>query len=175
MQSCLFDTLGISFRWNLSMNEISMNTKVGTSTSNNLDISWISKIFILKAHSSLERNTKEWMLKWCNYVNCWIPTCLSVAMWQILLHKICRNSTFFTSFVCFCAKPPQRACARDLPRNRKGTREGRSRGHSAGESSQEKVSKEIRAGQRGDQSTEVRKATAKTCWPTDAGLSNARG
>ena len=32
----------------------------------------------------------------------------------------------------------------------------------------------MRAGQRGDQSTEVRKATAKTCWPTDAGLTNAK-
>ena len=40
--------------------------------------------------------------------------------------------------------------------------------------STEQVSQEMRVGQRGDQSTEVRKAAARTCLPTDAGLSNAR-
>ena len=58
-------------------------------------------------------------------------------------------------FVCFGAKPTQKACARDLPRDRKRTKEGRSQGQSAGESSQEKISQEMRAGNRGDQSTEV--------------------
>ena len=40
--------------------------------------------------------------------------------------------------------------------------------------STEHVSQEMRVGQRGDQSTEVRKAAARTCWPTDTGLTNAR-
>ena len=40
--------------------------------------------------------------------------------------------------------------------------------------STEQVSQEMRVGQRGDPSTEFRKAFAKTCWPTDAGLTNAR-
>ena len=66
-------------------------------------------------------------------------------------------------FVCFGVKPSQRACMQDLPQDRKRTREGRSQGKSAGESSQEKVSQETRAVQRGDQSTEFRKVTAKTC------------
>ena len=67
------------------------------------------------------------------------------------------------SLLCFGTKPTQRACARDVPRDRKRTREGKSQGQPAGESSQENVSQEMRAGQRGDQSTEVRKATTKTC------------
>ena len=66
-------------------------------------------------------------------------------------------------FVCFGMKPTHRACTRDLPQDRKTTKEGRSQGQSAGESSQEKVSQEMRAGQRGDQSIDVRKVTAKTC------------
>ena len=39
--------------------------------------------------------------------------------------------------------PQQRACAWDLPRDRKRTKERRSQGQSAGESSQEKVSQEM--------------------------------
>ena len=61
-------------------------------------------------------------------------------------------------FVCFGMKPTQRDCKRDFPQDRKRIREGRSQEQLAGESSQE-----MRAGQRGDQLTEVRKATAKTC------------
>ena len=93
------------------------------------------------------------------------------------------------SFVCFGAKPTQRACVRDLPRDRKRKREGMSQrtvgrrdqsreGQSAGrcsrDQSKEQVSQEMRVGQRGDQSTEVRKVAAGTCWPTDAGLTNTR-
>ena len=52
--------------------------------------------------------------------------------------------------------------------------EGSRREQSAGESSQEKVSQEIRVEQRKDQSTEDKKAAARICWPTDAGLTNAR-
>ena len=97
-------------------------------------------------------------------------------------------------FVCFGAKPTQRACARDLPRDRKKTRKGRSqrrgkdsrheravkrRRTQSAESSRrdqstEQVSQEMRVGQREDQSSEVRKAAARTCWSTDAGLTNAR-
>ena len=94
-------------------------------------------------------------------------------------------------FVCFGAKPTQRAFAWDLPRDRKKTREGRSQRRGKGsrheksvkrrtqsaeggrkDQSTEQVSQEMRVGQRGDQSTEVRKAAARTCWPTDAGLSD---
>ena len=95
-------------------------------------------------------------------------------MWHDVRHSLCGRVCGCQSenpFVCFGAKPTKRVCARDLPRDRKWTREGRSQWQSAGESSQEKVSQEMRAGQRGDQSTEVRKAATKTCglgpgWPT---------
>ena len=40
--------------------------------------------------------------------------------------------------------------------------------------STEQVSQEMRVRQRRDQSKEFRKAAARTCWPTDAGLANAR-
>ena len=80
-------------------------------------------------------------------------------------------------FVCSGAKPTQRAYAWDLPRDRKRTRKGRSQRNSqqkgARETNQE-VSQEMRTGQRRDQSIEVRKAAARTCWPTDAGFTNAR-
>ena len=42
------------------------------------------------------------------------------------------------SFVCFGAKPTQRACARDFLRDRKKTREGKVPGQSTEESSQQK-------------------------------------
>ena len=38
----------------------------------------------------------------------------------------------------------------------------------------EQVSQEMRVGQRGDQSTEVRKVAVRICWPPDAGLTKAR-
>ena len=40
--------------------------------------------------------------------------------------------------------------------------------------STEQISQEIRVGQRGDQSTEIRKAAARTYWPKNTGLTNAR-
>ena len=80
------------------------------------------------------------------------------------------------SFVCFGAKPTQRACARDLPWDQKDEgREGpREEGVSRREQSAWEISQEMRVGQRGGQSTEVRKADARTCWPTDAGVNNTR-
>ena len=45
-------------------------------------------------------------------------------------------------FVCFGAKPTQRACARDLPRDRKKMGEGRSRRQWARQNSQQKVAAE---------------------------------
>ena len=86
-------------------------------------------------------------------------------------------------FVCFGVKPTQRAYARD----RKWTREGRSerRRESAEEDSRIEIavqrrtqsaeggSEKMETEQRRE-STEVRKTTAQTCWPTEAGLTNAR-
>ena len=66
-------------------------------------------------------------------------------------------------FVCFGAKPTQRACARDLPRDRKMTWEGRSQRQSAGEGSQEKWTELTSLQKRTEQPTEVRKAAASTC------------
>ena len=87
-------------------------------------------------------------------------------------------------FVCFSEKPTQWACARDLPGDRKKTREGRSHRQWARQKSQQKgaeetrateqVIQEMRGKQWGDQSTTVRNAAARTCWPTDAELINAR-
>ena len=73
------------------------------------------------------------------------------------------NNSQRIRFICFGAKPTQRACARYFPRDWKRTREGRSHMKSVEESSQENVGQEMRTGQRGDQSTEFRKATARTC------------
>ena len=71
------------------------------------------------------------------------------------------------SFVYLCAKPTQRACTRDLPRDRKD--EGRnapekkdSIERSSRDQSTEQAGREMRIGQRGDQSTKVRKAAART-------------
>ena len=50
------------------------------------------------------------------------------------------------SFVCFGAKPTQRACVQDLPQDWKRTREGRSQG--------EQIRKQKRPGQRTGQLTE---------------------
>ena len=99
-----------------------------------------------------------------------IPTLCSVSVWfvkrtvcfyvMLLLITIVTRWVAFVSVgvgasqripVCFGAKPTQKACARDLPRDRKMTREGRSQGQSEGESSQEKVSQEMRVGQSGDE------------------------
>ena len=67
------------------------------------------------------------------------------------------------TFVCFGTKTTERAHAPDLPLDRKRTTEGRSQKQLAGQSSQENVIQEMRIGQKGDRSTEVRKVTAKTC------------
>ena len=75
-------------------------------------------------------------------------------------------------FVCFGAKTTQRGCVRDLPRDRKD--EGREIPDTVGKTVQsaegsrrdkstEQVSQEIRVEQKGDQLTDVRKASAKTC------------
>ena len=91
------------------------------------------------------------------------------------------------SIVCFAAKPTQGGWVRD----RKWTREERSQRKqresvdkggwrelsaegSRRDQSAERDSAKMRVGHRGDQSTEVRKTTAKTCWPTEAGLTNTR-
>ena len=96
---------------------------------------------------------------------------------------VCVGASQMTS-LSLLARNPHKGLAREISheirsgRGKEGLRE-----QSAGESSQEKdsqqkgaeqVSQEMRVGQRGDQSTEVRKAAARTCWPTDAGLTNAR-
>ena len=66
------------------------------------------------------------------------------------------------SFVCFGAKPTQRACAQDLPRDRKD--EGRKVPEKdSAEGSSRDQSTEQAVWQRGDQSPEVRKAAARTC------------
>ena len=53
--------------------------------------------------------------------------------------------------------------------------EGRSQQKGAGgDQLTKQISQGMRVGQRGDQSTEVRKAAARTCWPTDTGFTNAR-
>ena len=57
---------------------------------------------------------------------------------------------------------------------RKKMREGRSDEDSSRDESTQQDSQEMRVWQRGDQLTEVKKATTKTCWPTDAGLTNTR-
>ena len=87
-------------------------------------------------------------------------------------------------FVCFGAKPKQTAWAWDLPRDRKYTRRGGSqrrqkwvdkgRRREAVDDEEQSVDRAVsrrrqekmEAGQRRE-STEVRKATAKTWWPTE--------
>ena len=69
------------------------------------------------------------------------------------------------SFVCFGAKPTQRACARDLPLDRKNA--GRKVREKTEEGIQQKApeedSQEMRVGLNGGQSTEFRKAAARNC------------
>ena len=84
-------------------------------------------------------------------------------------------------FVCFGTKLTQRACTRDLPQDRKDEgkriwekREEGSQKGAEGTSRQNRSVREMRVGKRGDQSTKVRKAAARTCWPTDAGWTKAR-
>ena len=94
-------------------------------------------------------------------------------------------------FVCFGAKTTQRAWVRDPPRDRKRSREGRSQRRQRESvnkgrqkdtvSRREQKGPVDRAGQSGrwkqdreERRTEVRKTTAKTCWSTEAGLTNAR-
>ena len=81
------------------------------------------------------------------------------------------------------ARNPHKGPAREIShktrnrRGKEGPREDRKTQSAKGsrrDQSTEQVSQEMRVGQRGDQSTEVRKVAAKTCWPTDAGLTNAR-
>ena len=96
-------------------------------------------------------------------------------------------------FVCFGAKPTQKAWGWDLLPYRKWTRERRSQRRQgefswqsmAGENSRLEIvvhrgtqsaeggSEKMEAEQRRE-STEIRKTTAKTYWPTEAGLTNAR-
>ena len=94
-------------------------------------------------------------------------------------------------FICFGAKPTQRDCEQDLPWDRKRARKGmsRRRGKDSQQKKREWGSRQKRVGRReqsregqsrDDSKTERRqvnrsqKATAKTCRPTDAGLTNAR-
>ena len=70
----------------------------------------------------------------------------------------------------FCARSltrPEVDAGRKVPERQSA--EGSSR-----DKSTEQVSQEMRVGQRGDQSTEVRKPAGRTCWPTDAGSTNTR-
>ena len=69
------------------------------------------------------------------------------------------------SSVCFGAKPTQRACTRDFPRDRKRTREGRPE-------SQQMWTEEIRAENRAVSRRE--QATARM-WGLKAGLADVRG
>ena len=101
-----------------------------------------------------------------------------VTLWGASVSLYVRGCQSENLFVCFGAKPPQRACTRDLPRDRKDegrkvpetSRQERSDKRrtqpaegSSRDQSTEQVSQEMRIGQRGEQSTEVREAAVKTC------------
>ena len=110
-------------------------------------------------------------------------------MWHYGWHPFLCVWVPVREYLClFWHKIHKRACARDLPLDRKEKgrkvseislqeRSVKRRTHSAEGSrrdqSTEQVSQEMRVRQRGDQSTEVRKEAAGTCWPTDVGLTNA--
>ena len=64
-------------------------------------VSTLLSLLVIQAHSSV--------------IRCWAFISVGVGK--------CQSED---SFVCFGAKPTQRACARNFPRDRKRTREGRS-------------------------------------------------
>ena len=70
------------------------------------------------------------------------------------------------SFVSFGAKPTQRACARDFPRDRKRTRKGRSQ-------SQEKEAEQTSRQRTGRSAGESRRLLG--CVDPEIGLANVRG
>ena len=72
-----------------------------------------------------------------------------------------------------CLRSPTRPDV-DEGRNIRERTEGDSQKKGAAETSRLNRSVKRWVREKGDQSTEVRYATAKTCWPTDAGLTNAR-
>ena len=146
-----------------------------------------------------KKNPHKWRVILVSPSIVWSNVCYT--MLGIRCVGACVGASQRISLSVFAAKPTQRICARDLPRHRKDEgrkarerTEGKSQQKGASESSRhERAAKrrrqqkgaeetsrqnwsvrEMRVGQRGDQSTEVIKTAARTCWPTDAGWTNAR-
>ena len=94
----------------------------------------------------LSRERQVWHNDWHSFLSIWVPV-----RW---------------SLVCFCAKPTQRSCTRDFPRDRKKTREGNVPEQGSRQNS--KVS-------RREQKTEVGGSRLEGPNDPEAGLANVRG
>ena len=104
-------------------------------------------------------------------------------MWHDVVHLLCGCGGGYLGL--FLARNTHKELAREIShetrrrRRKEGLRDSRqersvkrreqSAEGSRRDQSTEQVSQEMRVGQRGGQSTEVRKAAARTCWPKDVG------
>ena len=108
---------------------------------------------------------------WCELVSripYTIKVPLTLTVWHDVWHSFLCVWVWVSvnnPIVCFVGKPPQRACARDLPQDQKRTREGRSQRQSAGDVSQKKDT--VKKWEQGRVETRQQKSERRLLGPVD--------